>query len=178
MSNDEWKSPPMPESNVVVKIVNVMDCDKKKPSTIDAADITDIEIISNNSDPDSSINNISFSIVPPFKFAKTVSTDNIVNVDPNSVEFNSFHYVKKDILITTLLFMIIILLLSPKAKFVKFWTFSRSIFGRFLCLFRRVLFTRYNRVPCLRSDRIPTIINSASPGPLSNLKVSELAPTM
>ena len=34
MSNDEWKSPPMPESNVVVKIVNVMDCDKIKPQLL------------------------------------------------------------------------------------------------------------------------------------------------
>ena len=55
-------------------------------------------------------------------------------------------------------------------------------FGRFPDQFSDVLYiisacyvsfiTGYNRVPCLRSDRIPTIINSASPRPLSNLQVS------
>ena len=50
----------------------------------------------------------------------------------------------------------------------------RINFRTFSMLFRHAMFffTGYNRVPCLRSDRIPTIISSASPRPLSNLQVS------
>ena len=55
--------------------------------------------------PDSN-DKISNTTVPPFKFSKTVSIDEIMNVDADLVDFDSFQYLRKDTLVKALLYMI------------------------------------------------------------------------
>ena len=81
MSNDKRGSPPL-DNHGVAKMVDETDTSSKLQ------------------------NEISENIVPPFKFTKHITTDNIDNVDTDIIDMNPFQQVKKDSLIKALIYLL------------------------------------------------------------------------
>ena len=93
MSNDKCESPPLSETNGVVKTgdngVNI-------PGL---ATITEAETTLTEAD-------ISYDLVLPFKFSKSVTTDAIVNIDTDLIDMDSFQYVTKPSLIKAIVYLL------------------------------------------------------------------------
>ena len=96
MSNDKCESPPLSDINGVVKKLER----DKGSGTTDSADTT-----LNNAATSPELE-ISHDIVPTFKFSKTVTTDDIVNVNADTIDFDSFKYVTKESLVKALIYFI------------------------------------------------------------------------
>ena len=101
MSNDERKSPPLSETHEVVKKSKGGGSDNLWETVKSSSHPTDKTLTDVNSTLE-----ISFDSVPPFKFAKSATTDAIVNVDVALIDFDSFQYVRKETLVKALIYMI------------------------------------------------------------------------
>ena len=99
MSDEKRGSPPLSENNGLEKLP-----DKGGGTDNDLADTT---IIDANSTLDvNSTLEISYDLISHFKFTKSVTTDDIVNVNADSIEYDSFKYVTKESLIKALIYFI------------------------------------------------------------------------
>lgn len=93
MSDDERKSPPETDKNGVVKLPD------------DGANLFTVMKDADISTDETPLHEIS-SLVPCFKFGKYATTDDIVNVDADKIDIDSFKYLNKDALVKALLYLI------------------------------------------------------------------------
>ena len=102
MYDEQRKSPPLSETNGVVNMPDKgggnVPADTTLPATAD--ETFDKTLTDANSSPE-----ISY-LVPPYKFTKYATTDDIVNVDADIIDIDSFKYVNKDSLVKALLYLI------------------------------------------------------------------------
>ena len=98
MSDDERGSPQVSERNGMTVGERMTDSD-----TTDSAHIDTVTSIT-QTDANSSLEISSF--VPPFKFSKFATTDEIVNVNADIIDIDSFKYLNKDSLVKALLYLI------------------------------------------------------------------------
>ena len=97
MTNDQCESPPLSETNGVVNSLEGHVVNDSVRSSHQSMNTT-------LTDANSTLE-ISYDKVP-LKFTKSNTTDDIVNVDADLIEFDSFQYVKKETLIKALIYMI------------------------------------------------------------------------
>ena len=99
MYDDKRESPPLTETNEVVKTAD-------KTATNDSPDSADITLTDAISTDVNSTLELSFDLIPPFKFAKSATTDEIVNVDADLIDMDSFQYVTKPSLVKAIVYLI------------------------------------------------------------------------
>ena len=109
MSNEKCESPPLTETDEVAKISdsgggidslgeNAASSRTSSPD-IELADSTLADVATPTPE-------ISYGFFQPFKFPKAVTTDDIVNVDADLIDFDSFKYVNKESLVKAIIYFI------------------------------------------------------------------------